>query len=141
LEKQSLFYYNRTHKPAVKTEHFADLGNVLYMNQSMDPLDALTSANILYKLVYKQDGNMAIVKVSTGKELWSTSIKDTTNLKPGKVVMSHDGNVIMYDADSKIYWTSSSNNKGEAPYRMELQNDGSIAVFDAKNTVLWTTKN
>lgn len=124
---------------STKIENFADLGNVLYMNQSMDPFDGLTSANVLYKLIYKGDGNLAIVKISTGKELWSTEVKDA-NVKPGKVVMAHDGNLIMYDANSKIYWTSSSNNKGEAPYRLELQNDGTIAIFDSKNTIIWTSK-
>lgn len=129
------------HRPRITiiTEKFADLGNTLYMNQSMDPFDALTSPNILYKLVYHDDGNLAIVKVSTGKELWSSSIKDK-DVKPGKATMYHDGNLILYDAASKIYWSTGSNRKGTAPFRLELQNDGTAAIFDSKNEKIWVSE-
>lgn len=129
----------RKQQKQISTEHFADLGNVLYMNQSMDAFDALTSPNILYKLVYQNDGNLSIVKVSTGKEIWTTGVKEK-DVKPGKAVMAHDGNLILYDANSKIYWTTGTNNKSEGPFRLELQNDGTIAIFDAKNATVWTTK-
>lgn len=125
-------------RPNVQLEHFADLGNTLYMNQSMEAFDALTSANILYKMIYQDDGNLAIIKVSTGKELWSTKIKEK-DVRPGKATMAHDGNLILYDANSKIYWTSSTNNKGSGPYRLELQNDGYASIFDSKNEKLWST--
>lgn len=117
-------------------EHFADLGNTLYMNQSMEPLNALTSMNILYKLLYTANGNLVIVKTSDGTELWSTNVKEK-NVRPGKVTMNHDGNLVLYDADGKIYWTSGTNRRGVGPYRMELQNNGSIAIFDSKNENLW----
>lgn len=132
------YYYIMYKRPSVQLEAFADLGNTLYMNQSMDPFDALTSANILYKMVYQDDGNLAIVKVSTGKELWSTATK-TKDVRPGKAIMSHDGNLILYDANSKIYWTSSTNNKGVGPFRLELQNDGSASIFDSRNAKQWST--
>lgn len=119
-------------------ESFADLGNTLYMNQSMDPFDALTSANILYKMIYQDDGNLAIIKVSSGKQLWSTNIKEP-DVKPGKATMYHDGNCILYDADSKMYWSTGSNRKGSAPYRLEMQNDGTAAIFDTKNEKIWSS--
>lgn len=122
----------------LRVESFADLGNTLYMNQSMDPFDALTSPNILYKLIYQDDGNLVIVKVSTGKQLWSTAIKEK-DVKPGKATMHHDGNLILYDANSKIYWSSGSNRKGSGPYRMEMQNDGNAAIFDSKNNKIWVS--
>lgn len=135
----AIVIYNKQHQTLINLEHFADLGNTLYMNQSMDPFDALTSANVLYKLIYQSDGNLAIIKVSTGKELWSTKVKDE-DVRPGKVTMSHDGNLIIYDANSKIYWTSATNHKGTAPFRLELQNDGHASVFDSQNIKLWTTE-
>lgn len=128
--------YLRSRAPTLSVEHFADLGNTLYMNQSMDPFDALTSTNVLYKMIYQDDGKLSIVKVSTGKELWSSGVS-TGDVRPGKAVMSHDGNLILYDANSKIYWTTSSNHKGVAPFRLELQNDGTAAIFDSANTKLW----
>ncbi len=135
------FYFaqSRTILSPTVLETFADLGNTLYMNQSMDPFDALTSPNILYKLVYQDDGNLAIVKVSTGKELWSSHIKEK-DVRPGKATMHHDGNLILYDASGKLYWSTGSNRKGSAPFRLELQNDGIAAIFDSKNDKIWVSE-
>lgn len=131
--------YARRSQPVV-LEKFADLGNSLFMNQSMSPLEALTSTNRLYKMVYTEAGEISLVRVANGKVLWSTESVKKDETRPGKLKMHSDGNIILYDADDKIYWTSKSNMKGQAPYRMELQNNGSLAIFDGQNKKIWTTE-
>jgi pimeloyl-ACP methyl ester carboxylesterase len=102
-------------------------GDVLYPN------DFLRSGDGRFDFTYQGDGNLVLYQ--HGSPLWASNTHGTA---PGVVVMQHDGNFVMYDADNvAIWWTGSSN--GYPGAWLIVQDDGNVVVYSESGQALWAS--
>jgi hypothetical protein len=104
-------------------------------NEFLGCNDALLSANRLYILVYRNDGNLAIyLLVDDIQEVW-TSGSATQNT--WRTYMQPDGNFVVYSAFGQAGF--STNTEGNPGAYIVMEDSGCLVVYDATGNQLWTT--
>ena len=86
-----------------------------------------------FELVYQGDGNLVLDQQGTA--IWASG---THGRAPGLVVMQHDGNFVMYDANNVPIWTSDGS-YGHAGAWLIVQDDGNVVIYSEGGTALWNT--
>lgn len=111
--------------------------------------EKLTSSNNAYMLrMQEEDGNLCIYKIEDGKQgafVWCTM---KHGFKNAKLIMQADGNLVVYDGNSKDQWSSQTQGYYDAKYRdakykpvkVVLENDGALKLYTAAGQVVWTNK-
>ncbi len=103
----------------------------------LTPGHSLTSKNGKYTFSMQTDGNIVIrKKLKNGKTkvLWSSG---TYKYKVTKLIMQHDGNLVMY-LNRHASW--SSNTAGNPGAFLVIQDDGNAVIYSKNGkTPLWST--
>lgn len=96
------------------------------------PGDKIRSTDFRFELIYQRDGNLVL---SYGAQaLWHSG---TYNTAPGRVMMQHDGHLVIYDAGGTPVWASGT--AGHPNAWLLLQNDGNLVIYAAGGQPLWAT--
>ncbi len=94
--------------------------------------ESLKSCDGRFELEMKKDGNL--VWSGPPGTMWQT----TTEGKGGHVaVVKHDGNFVLYDADSNELWSSKT--YGHDADHLALDDSGNLAVDDSAGKALWAS--
>lgn len=112
--------------PSVQTDR-------LMPGDKLRPGEWLTSGDTRFDLVYQGDGNLVLYR--NGVPLWATG---THGRSTGMVVMQHDGNFVMYDANNVPIWTSVGSLGHEGAWLI-VQNDGNVVIYSRNGQPLWAT--
>lgn len=97
------------------------------------PGEGITSSDGRFDLVYQGDGNLVLYRQGTA--LWASG---THGRSAGMVVMQHDGNFVMYDANNVPLW-SSEGSWGHDGAWLIVQNDGNVVIYTHSGQPLWAT--
>jgi hypothetical protein len=113
----------------------------LKANEHLIPGVYLESSNRSYRLYYRENGNVEIVKMPEGMVVWRP-ISDTP--KPGRLMLQSDGNFVAYSDQNKPYWSSDKYFKDEQyVYQhssLRLRDDGKIEVRVGDKEPFWTNQ-
>lgn len=96
--------------------------SALQPGDGLEPGQKLTSPDGRCTCDYQGDGNLVVYR--DGHPIWATL---TDGRAPGSVEMQHDGNLVMYDADSQPAWAS--NTSGHNGAMVQLQDDGNLVIY------------
>lgn len=108
-------------------------GNSLNSNQALSAGQFITSSNGNYRLVIQDDGNAVVYSIN--RAIWSS---DTAGKPANNLVMQGDGNLVLYDAQSKPYWYSSTAGKGTS--HLVMQDDGNLVVYNGNGQATWSSR-
>jgi len=96
------------------------------------PGQALVSPSAQYRLVYQTDGNLVLYDDVARRDLWSTN---TALTSAGFLTVQPDGNLVLYNAQSRDMWSSGTS--GDANAYLVVQNDGNVVLYRANGQPLW----
>lgn len=88
----------------------------------------LTSQNQRFKAILQTDGDFVLYGAEN--PLWSTNTAE----RGSRVVMQHDGNLVLFDAQNNPVW--SLNTQGD--YFM-IFDDGNMGVLMSNGKILWSS--
>ena len=66
-----------------------------------------------------------VLTTNTGETLWSALPNPPQSALPGRLIMQHDGNLVLYGRDNAPLWSTQTSNPNGAPSQLQL--DGSAA--------------
>ena len=55
------------------------------------------------------------------------------------ISLSLDGNLVLYDSQKELIWSSQTPWQGRPSYHLILKDDGSLVLFDGKKNPLWNS--
>jgi hypothetical protein len=109
-------------------------GNDMRPGEMLEPGQAITSSNGMYRFVYQTDGNLVLYRISNGTPLWNSG---TWGTAAGTCLMQHDGNLVVYRKDGVAIWSSVTGNQpGSA---LVAQNDGNVVIYKTNGVPAWAT--
>jgi hypothetical protein len=109
--------------------------DTLSNNSSITTGNSLTSANGIYSLLVKSDGNL-VVYGCYGISLWDANSDGSTAQRT--LIMQSDGNLVLYQSGVSK-WSSGTYGKGTAPFRLVMQGDGNLVIYDSTGAATWAT--
>ena len=109
-------------------------GNQMLPGQTLAPNEFLTSDNGLFTLMYQTDGNLVLYRNADDHPLWSSRSSGTT---AGMVVMQHDGNLVVYDPNTRAHYATGPKGEGSS---IVVQDDGNLVMYSATGTAVWASK-
>jgi len=112
---------------------YPDSRSVMRPGDRLRPGEAIRSDDGRFTLSYQGDGNLVLYQ--QGTPLWASG---TNGRAPGSVVMQHDGNFVMYDANDLPIWASGSS-LGYPGAWLTVQSDGNVVIYSAQGVPLWAT--
>lgn len=96
------------------------------------PGDKIRSTDFRFELLYQGDGNLVL---SAGSQaLWHSGSHGTS---PGRVMMQHDGHLVVYNAQGEPVWASGT--AGHVGAWLNLQNDGNLVIYSSNGQPVWAT--
>lgn len=126
-------------------------GDTLNMNDTLLAGKRLDARNFHYHARLNEDGNLVVVKKSTGKTLWTSGGGAGAGCR---LDLQSDFNLVIYTPDRKATWASgtaggrkpprqaSVANGGpmcHRPIRLVMQDDGNLVLYDANNFAMWAS--
>ena len=97
------------------------------------PGDSVRSYNGRFELVYQGDGNLVLYE--NGAAQWASG---THGRSAGFVIMQHDGNFVIYDANDVPIWTSQGTFGHDGAWLI-VQDDGNVVIYSSDGVPLWAT--
>lgn len=104
--------------------------DVLASGESLLPGESRRSSNDEFELVYQNDGNLVLYRLSDGYALWASM-----TFQPGQVAMQGDGNLVVYNASGTALWSSGT--AGHPGAWLAVQGDSNLVVYDYYGYPLW----
>ena len=99
-----------------------------------------------YSLILTEDCTLKIVNVKNN-QVWMSKPYACTGECPSELidpytqsrfVVQQGGNIVMYDRNRNVMWTSGSYGKGEKPYKLFMQDDGNLVLY-GNNKLVWAS--
>jgi hypothetical protein len=103
-------------------------------NQYLAANAALVSSQNKYKLLYQDDGNLVIYRLSDGKQIWASN---TYGNPAWRTYMQPDGNFVIYKSDGNPVWASNTPNHSDSVIIM--QDDGNLVIYDSSGKPIWAS--
>jgi hypothetical protein len=84
----------------------------------------------------QKDGNLVVYCLKNGrKAVWTSNTKGKGRA-PYYLTHQRDGNLVLYDQDSKVIWAS--NTYGHYGQNiLKVQSDGNVVLYDNNSKILW----
>ncbi len=110
---------------------------------SLNPRQCIYSPNQEFILINQEDGNVVLYRsnnIRDGDAIWSTN----TFRRPGaRLVMQHDGNVVVYYEGGRVGYTARSEDSN-GDYFLTVQDDGNVVAYrgigpDTKYGPVWSS--
>ncbi len=99
-------------------------GSGLRPGEALEIGTSLSSPSGRFTLVYQPDGNLVLYRDAAGPQptyQWDT---ETAERPAGRVLMQHDGNLVVYDPDGSPLWASGTD--GHPGASLAIQDDGNL---------------
>ncbi len=133
----NLVLYDVSNNAYWNTVTFHNPDNLAYVNTelhtaNMFPGQQLETADRRYRLVFQADGNLVLY--STNRALWSAN---TQNSGANHVSLQDDGNMVIYDINSRAIWNTRT--FGNGPSRLVIQQDGNLVLYNGAGRATWNT--
>jgi len=96
--------------------------------------ETLLSNNGIWKLTLQQnDGNLVLTDTRNNSVVWATN--KLSSAGPFKMRMQGDGNLVIYDRNNGVVWSSGSVVPGGygntiQPFRFVVQEDGNLVIYN-----------
>lgn len=114
--------------PGPSGDHF----NSLLPGDQLWPGDKVRSTDMRFDLVYQRDGNLVLSQQDV--PIWHSG---THGSQPGRVMMQHDGHLVMYDASGRPIWSTGT--AGHPGAWLIVQNNGDVVIYSEDGFRLWAT--
>ncbi len=109
-------------------------GNEMRSGEVLFPNRTVSSPNGRYTLLYQTDSNLVLYRNSDMHPLWNAG----THGKPvGTCIMQNDGNLVIYDPNTKPLWNSRTSKFPGS--RLVIQNDGNAVIYAPNGAAVWAT--
>jgi len=107
---------------------------------SSNPYSILVSPSLTTgsRLVIQADGNLVLYDMVSGAVRWSSNTAGVGGAAPYKLTLQASGELGIYDANNKQFWSSNTANKGVAPYKLKVRDLHSLKIVDSNGTPLWS---
>lgn len=99
---------------------------------TMLPGQSLETADRIFKFVFQNDSNLVIYYKN--KALWSSG---TSGKEAAYLALQSDGNLVLYNHQSKALWNTSTDRTGNNN-RLVLQQDGNLVIYSGLSAP-WST--
>ncbi len=103
----------------------------------------LLSPNGKYKFINQRDGNLVVYNLEKNKAIWSSGSTKEPGLNgyksPAYFMVQPDGNLVLYDKNGNVQWSSRSYGKGKFPFSLNMQDDGNLVLYDAGSNPIWSS--
>jgi len=106
--------------------------SMLFVGKELRAGQKLTSKNGTFELVYEAEGNLVLY--AQGEVDWSTG---TGGMDPGRVVVENHGELIIYNNNGELVWSTETLGKVGPNNRIVLQDDGNLVLISEEDVVLW----
>lgn len=127
--------------PGVEVEFPTDVPpTFVRVDSTSAEIKELKSADGRFRFLMQEDRN--IVVLQGDRILWDSGSQDSTDAPAGSassLVLQTDGNLIAFDSESNIFWSSGSTGCGRSPYRLTMQDDGHCVLYDGDWKARWAT--
>jgi hypothetical protein len=112
------------------------MGDTLKAGESLRVGQELRSANGMYQLILQGDGNLVLYE--PGGPVWATDTWTLPQLlRPTRLDMQTDGNVVLYNDFNYVGW--SPNIYGKGGDRLVVQDDRNVVVYTSSGAPVWAT--
>jgi hypothetical protein len=91
-------------------------------------------------LSVEEDGNVVLKDVKTGKSHWSSGTSGVNGVAPYHLTMEKDGNLVLYDSLSSVFWSSETSKVGCSPHHLKVRDVLSLRIVDCNGEPIWTAK-
>jgi len=122
----------------------SNVGDTLVSNGlnsiSSNPYSILVSPSLTTgsRLVIQADGNLVLYDMVSGAVRWSSNTAGVSGTAPYKLTLQASGELGIYDANNKQFWSTNTANKGVAPYKLKVRDQHSLKIVDSNGTPLWS---
>ncbi len=96
------------------------------------PQQTIYSSSRAFGLTYQSDGNVVVQNRATGEPIWHTR---TAGTAPGVMLLTYDGNLVVFDEDGKTVWASGT--AGHRDANAVLQDDGNLVIIGSDGRPIW----
>lgn len=103
-------------------------------------IKALQSANGKFRLEWLPDRDFVIREA--GGIFWksgSRSSRQPPVSGPFRLILQKNGDLVAYDQESRVFWSTETANCGPPPFTLVLKDDGRCALFDGRLVARWAT--
>ncbi len=119
-------------------------GSYLSSGERLNIGDYLSSNGSTFYATMQSDGNFVIYFSRywfPNNAIWSTfsNIGSFNFNRPYCLLIQDDGNLVIYDSNDKIVWTSGFGQRGLPPHKLWMQGDGNLVLYDKFNNHIWST--
>jgi outer membrane protein assembly factor BamB len=87
-----------------------------------------------FRLDLQEDGKLVVLRTDEGKTVWQT---DTAGTGANRLVMQHDGNLVLYARDGTPLWTTETDGQGGT--RLVIQGDGNLVLRTDEGRAIWAS--
>jgi phage pi2 protein 07 len=126
-----------------KADSGKSVGNQMNIRERLKKGYELTSKNGIYHAVFQYNGDVVIYKTFKFKPtniIWKSNTA-SVNPRPSFFSLKEDGNLTLYDVDSKACWSSKILVKPNVtPQKLVLEDDGFLVIYDEYKKKLWSSK-
>jgi len=116
-----------------------DAKNTLIPNTNNFALSSparLISPNNTTQLIVQNNGSVVLSHLKTGKIFWTTNTAGVNGVAPYRFAMENNGNLVLSDANSNVFWSSKTINIGCAPWSLTFTD--SLSIIDCKGKSVWS---
>ncbi|MHA6194418.1 hypothetical protein ACX3YG_08615 [Pseudomonas wadenswilerensis] len=133
-EYEQQFYLEPYNQPFATRER-------LLVDEHLTPGGYLTSDTGAYTLHFRHDGAVEVAKGRDGKVVWSAGAGHT--VRPARLMLQPDGNLVAYDILGSPYWASGKYFKDQqALYKrsvLRVRKDGRVEIRVPGQEIFWIT--
>jgi len=112
-------------------------GNTKPHSISSSPATPLVTPACTTQLAVKNDGNVELTDVNSGKVYWATNTAGK-GVAPYHFTVQGDGNLVLSDSHSSSLWSSGTPGRGCAPYTLKVRDVARLTLVDCNGDQLWT---
>jgi hypothetical protein len=103
-----------------------------FTGRRLFPGQSISSRNGRFRLLYRADGNLVLDDDEARETVWSA---DTQSPTPGMAIMQLDGNLVVYDRDGHVRWSSGT--FGNRNAYLGVEDDGNLVIYAWDGRPLW----
>ncbi|WP_459744341.1 hypothetical protein [Pseudomonas sp. 3A(2025)] len=111
----------------------------LLVDEHLTPDSYLKSEGDIYRLYYRYDGAVQLVRTADNKVVWAAA--DREKVRAGRLMLQPDGHFVAYDHEGRAYWATGKYFKDEQQvYKksvLKVRKDGRVAIGLQGKEAFW----
>ncbi len=128
------------------TSHINQVSDKLFAGSILKEGEFIISKNKQYKAILKSNGLLVLYKLYyhpfSKEKLWKSNnyFNCYKSNNTFRLSMQMDGNLVIYDKNSTVFWESGTYGKGRPKQYLKISNNGKLRIKDNIKTKLWKNK-